>query len=348
MKNTIKLILPLLLAARLAPAQVVRIPHGAYVRLAAGTQVGLANMSMDVDGSLRCDSFTVIGIGGADEPLLSASQALQLYTLRTDGDAQVDADMMSVAGDIVMGSGKLNLTTATVLLRGEILGEREESHLTGGRVEKILSALARGERVSTGMGLTLAAAEGYDSLRVVRTHDVQHFRGEKSIAKSYALQPANAMQARLASAEVAFLNAQCSTPVETFLMYRETLTGMSWESVPAETHLSTKRVASKAAEPFEVSQITLFPLPELNFPKVFTPNGDGINDCFEILGIEKYQASKLVLLTPRGKVVREISPYQNDFCGEGLSAGTYFYMFFANASDTQPLKKGFFELIKSE
>jgi hypothetical protein len=41
-------------------------------------------------------------------------------------------------------------------------------------------------------------------------------------------------------------------------------------------------------------------------------------------------------------------PYQNNFYGEGFSTGTYFYLFFANAGDAQPLKRRFFELVKSE
>lgn len=103
---------------------------------------------------------------------------------------------------------------------------------------------------------------------------------------------------------------------------------------------------SKGIEPTEISLLALFPFPELNFTKLFTPNGDGINDYFEVSGIEKYPNSKLTVLTPNGKIIYEKSPYNNDFDGHELKNGTYYFMFFDDKLSNKPLKKGFFELLR--
>ncbi|MDR1342468.1 MAG: gliding motility-associated C-terminal domain-containing protein [Prevotellaceae bacterium] len=98
----------------------------------------------------------------------------------------------------------------------------------------------------------------------------------------------------------------------------------------------------------EVSLLAAFPFPELSYSQYITPNADGINDCFTVAGIEKFPDTRLVILLPNGNVIYDVSPYSNDFCGEGLSTGTYYYMFFTEKSDKKPAKRGFFELVKEE
>ena len=44
-------------------------------------------------------------------------------------------------------------------------------------------------------------------------------------------------------------------------------------------------------------------------PEAFTPNGDNINDYFEILGIELYEGNKLTVMNRWGKKVYEAVNY---------------------------------------
>ena len=69
----------------------------------------------------------------------------------------------------------------------------------------------------------------------------------------------------------------------------------------------------------------------LIFPNIFTPNGDGKNDKFVIKGLQQgaYPENKLVIFNRWGKVVYEKINYQNDFDGEGLPDGVYYYVFSA-------------------
>ena len=66
---------------------------------------------------------------------------------------------------------------------------------------------------------------------------------------------------------------------------------------------------------------------ELFIPNVITPNNDGSNDRFEIKGLNKFLRTELVIFDRWGDHVFEQTNYQNDWSGNGLSAGTFFYIF---------------------
>jgi len=66
---------------------------------------------------------------------------------------------------------------------------------------------------------------------------------------------------------------------------------------------------------------------QIEIPNVFTPNNDGINDKFEIKGIELVPGCQLVVFNRWGKKVFESSSYQNDWDGEKSSDGTYYFIF---------------------
>jgi gliding motility-associated-like protein len=84
---------------------------------------------------------------------------------------------------------------------------------------------------------------------------------------------------------------------------------------------------------------------DIVIPEAFTPDGDGINDSFEIAGIEQAPNNTIVIFNRWGNVVFETSNYQNNWIGtsngqltiggEDLPTGTYFYLF-----DTKTEKYG--------
>ncbi len=65
----------------------------------------------------------------------------------------------------------------------------------------------------------------------------------------------------------------------------------------------------------------------LEIPNGFTPNGDGLNDHFEIRGLEFYPENRLLIFNRWGNEVYRITGYKNDWDGASLSAGTYYYIF---------------------
>jgi gliding motility-associated-like protein len=66
---------------------------------------------------------------------------------------------------------------------------------------------------------------------------------------------------------------------------------------------------------------------DTRIPNIFTPNGDGKNDTFEIFGIEGFRGSSLVVFDRWGSVVFEDKDYKNNWAGEANSDGTYYYIF---------------------
>jgi len=90
-------------------------------------------------------------------------------------------------------------------------------------------------------------------------------------------------------------------------------------------------------------------LDDLIIPQVFTPNGDGINDAFEIFGIYKYPNNELQVYNRWGHKVYTKKGYNNTWKGTSeaeltignlnLPVGTYFYVL--KLSDDIPLYKGY-------
>ncbi len=62
----------------------------------------------------------------------------------------------------------------------------------------------------------------------------------------------------------------------------------------------------------------------------FTPNGDGINDHWKILGLEQYPNHHIMVFNRWGNKIFDRVHYQNDWAGEWnakrLPSGTYFYI----------------------
>jgi uncharacterized repeat protein (TIGR01451 family)/gliding motility-associated-like protein len=65
---------------------------------------------------------------------------------------------------------------------------------------------------------------------------------------------------------------------------------------------------------------------ELKIPNVFTPNGDGINDFWEVEALDvMFPDNELVIVNRWGVEVFKVKGYKNDWNGGNLDQGTYFY-----------------------
>ena len=64
-------------------------------------------------------------------------------------------------------------------------------------------------------------------------------------------------------------------------------------------------------------------------PTGFSPNGDGINDYWQIVGIDNYPNNTITIFNRLGIKVFSSSNYKNDwngfFNGKVVPDGTYFY-----------------------
>ncbi|WP_189586149.1 T9SS type B sorting domain-containing protein, partial [Mongoliitalea lutea] len=83
-------------------------------------------------------------------------------------------------------------------------------------------------------------------------------------------------------------------------------------------------------------------------PNVITPDGDGKNDTFKIMGIGKFVSNRIVIFNRYGDHVFRTENYKNDWDAPGLVAGTYFYIF--TAIDNQGKShefKGWIQVVKN-
>jgi gliding motility-associated-like protein len=319
------------------------IDAGIVVKLSKATHVAFQS-DLIVEGQLLCDTSTIVSIGASDKNYrIISDNFLKFSSLKIeDGINYIDVDALQIDGDIILNKGKLYLPKATEL-KGSILNENEAGYIVDGVIRKDLKNLPAGQKTTTGLGVSITPTHNYEAVTIVRAHEKQNNRGEWSIAKYYDF-PATI---EVSAVDFSYLNAQSEKKTDTYLLYYKSPHDISWQSIDSQTNHETKRVTSKQGSPVLIQNITLFPFPELNYSPYITPNDDGFNDAFEIIGIEKCPNSKLVIFTPAGTIIYTAEPYNNDFDGKGLntSAGAYYYIFWCDKNES-PVKKGYLEIIK--
>ncbi|MCK5846559.1 MAG: gliding motility-associated C-terminal domain-containing protein [Bacteroidales bacterium] len=85
---------------------------------------------------------------------------------------------------------------------------------------------------------------------------------------------------------------------------------------------------------------------KLEIPNVITPNGDGYNDVFIIDGIENYPNSILSIYNRWGKKVYESNNYTNDWDGENITDGVYYFHLITTVGDKETEYKGSLTVIR--
>ena len=87
---------------------------------------------------------------------------------------------------------------------------------------------------------------------------------------------------------------------------------------------------------------------DLTIPEVFTPNGDGFNETFQILGIEQFPNNQLMVFNRWENLVFQADGYASQWNGtnmsngEKLPDGTYFYVLVLDPKQKDsPVFKGF-------
>ncbi|WP_257668785.1 T9SS type B sorting domain-containing protein [Parapedobacter tibetensis] len=98
----------------------------------------------------------------------------------------------------------------------------------------------------------------------------------------------------------------------------------------------------------DTATVTLTVTPRaLRIPNVFTPNGDGKNDVFEIEGIEGFDRIEVTVVNRWGNEVYRSTNYRNDWDGRNLNEGTYYYLITTHKGGTLTDYKGWI-LIKRQ
>ena len=87
---------------------------------------------------------------------------------------------------------------------------------------------------------------------------------------------------------------------------------------------------------------------EFSIPNAFSPNGDGINEEWVVKGLlDIYPNNRLVIVNRWGVEIFKASNYKNDWNGEGVGEGTYFYQLTLTAQDgKEEVFTGYLTVIK--
>lgn len=89
-------------------------------------------------------------------------------------------------------------------------------------------------------------------------------------------------------------------------------------------------------------------LPELKVNQnAMTPNGDGINDLFEIKNIDKYPDNSLIIFDGKGKIIYRCKGYKNNFDAKNIPQGTYFYKLEYNNLGKKQARAGSITIIRN-
>ena len=76
---------------------------------------------------------------------------------------------------------------------------------------------------------------------------------------------------------------------------------------------------------------------ELNIPNTFTPNGDGVNDVWSIVGLISYPKARILVFNRFGSTVYSSFgydvPWDGKFKGEYLPQSVYYYVIDLNNGD---------------
>jgi len=82
-------------------------------------------------------------------------------------------------------------------------------------------------------------------------------------------------------------------------------------------------------------------------PNTFTPNGDGLNDVFVVKGLDQYSENELIIFNRWGNQVYVKRNYTNNWTGENLDEGTYYYILRVRMEDDWKTFKGYITLIRN-
>ena len=66
---------------------------------------------------------------------------------------------------------------------------------------------------------------------------------------------------------------------------------------------------------------------EITIINGFSPDGDGYHDTFTIIGAESFPNNMLYIFNEWGEELHNFESYKNDWNGDGLDKGLYFYIF---------------------
>jgi gliding motility-associated-like protein len=90
------------------------------------------------------------------------------------------------------------------------------------------------------------------------------------------------------------------------------------------------------------------PVSLINYPHFFTPNQDGYNDTWNIVGLENDNSARIYIFDRYGKLLKQISPsgdgWDGTYNGTPLPSTDYWFTVFFNENGAKKEFKAHFSL----
>ena len=128
--------------------------------------------------------------------------------------------------------------------------------------------------------------------------------------------------------------------------------GGPWQSSPVFTNVPAGVVYTiqirdvKTQNPCAPDQTQAVQI--INYPHFFTPNGDGINDTWNIKGLNSQETAKIYIFDRYGKLLKEISPsgkgWDGTFNQNILPSTDYWFSVHYKENDVEKVFKSHFAL----
>lgn len=128
--------------------------------------------------------------------------------------------------------------------------------------------------------------------------------------------------------KVKFENSSNAIPPSTYLWnFGDGETGTEEEPEHQYNSYDSIVVTVNASDKYCTKSAQLgFKLVDGEVPNIITPNGDGVNECFQVPRTENSGNWNLTIHNRWGDLIFETDKYQGQWCGENLSDGTYYYL----------------------
>ncbi|QZT37974.1 gliding motility-associated C-terminal domain-containing protein [Halosquirtibacter xylanolyticus] len=330
--------------------------QGFYVKEGVATVGGssyfiLHDTHLESDGEFRSkDLSQVILRWQMIEGVVVGNVGFQNLIL--DGSGFFESDL-TVLGDIRFRSGILDIGTYNLSLGGILLNEREDSYIFSSSTGRIYfeGAVSSSVRLDPGnLGLDFTPTESVSQVSISRGNMELYSEGNRSVLRNYQVSPALAMSTLSFKY---FDHEENGLDANGFAVWNNK--GSYWQGLKRISSSDGLLLSEGGSSIGEVTIYSTSVNSEVVFPSGFTPNGDGVNDYYVIGGALSYPNSRLVVFDSSGNILYDVSPYQNDWDGrtgqgvdlEGdqlLEDGTYFYIFYKDATQSNDVDKGFIEL----
>lgn len=321
--------------------------HNGIISIQKNTSFNFYNTNLSINGGyIDGKKATSINIKNTENTYaLQGLGAILADSINFFGNC--NASVFVKANVVKITNGEISFNHKTLVVIDEIKKETDSAYFNEVILKHRFKADTARVLPLANFGLTIQFSDTTDSLWLERKN-VTHFIDDKYSINQFFSLPDSILPIEKLKYHFTESNLQGLNP-ELLEVYASNDL-KTWFALPSVNHWPNQKSIS-ADVPKKAKYFTLFErnvVPELFIPNGFSPNNDGINETFEIKGIENYPNNKLVILNAQGAILFEAQPYINNFTGTiaetKLTTGTYLYLFFKDAGFPNDVTKGFIEL----